>query len=407
MMVRSIGARGQQTFLQASTYGKDGRSVTRGSRNQMSRIWLPAAAFLCIVLAACSGYEPIDPQELLYDDLAERVGAERARGIAVPFEINDEIRQAMRGRAMPIGREKTRTSAILDFVFESLDLQYSLSPTRDAIGTYRARSGNCLSFVNLFVGMSREVHLNPFYVEVTDFQRWNYREGVVVSQGHIVAGMSVDGSLSTFDFLPYEAKAYRDFKPIDDLTAIAHFYNNIGAEALLEGNLVQAEQALTLAVELDPDFNKALNNLGVFYLRSGRADDAVQMFRGALERDPADVALMTNLARALQTQGHVQEATELLAQLDEVSQTSPFFFIYRGEMALADGDSAQALEFMREALRRDSEVPEVHVGLVKVYLALGEVDKARHHLERALRLDATNQEARRFAVMLQAKEVEN
>ncbi len=351
-------------------------------------------AFLCIGFAGCSGYEPINPQVLLYDEMAERVGPERAASVAVPFEINDEIRTAMRGRAMPIGREKTRTSAILDFVFESLDLQYSLSPTRDAIGTYRARSGNCLSFVNLFVGMSREVRLNPFYVEVTDFQRWNYRDGVVVSQGHIVAGMSVDGSLSTFDFLPYEAKAYR-------------FYNNIGAEALLEGNLEEAEQALRLAVDLDPDFGKALNNLGVFYLRSGRADDAIQMLRDALGRDPADVALMTNLARALQTKGETQEASELLAQLDEVSQTSPFFFIYRGEMALGDGDTATALEFMRRALRRDSEVPDVHVGLVKVYLALGEMGKARHHLERALRLDATNQEARRFAVMLQATGAED
>jgi len=344
---------------------------------------------------------------ILYDDLAERVGPERAKTIAVPFEINDEIRAALRGRAMPIGREKTRTSAILDFVFESLDLQYSLSPTRDAIGTYQARSGNCLSFVNLFVGMAREVHLNPFYVEVTDFQRWNYRDGVVVSQGHIVAGMSVDGNLSTFDFLPYQAKTYRDFEPIDDLTAIAHYYNNIGAEALLDDDLEKALDALTLAVDLDPDFNKALNNLGVYYLRTGRAGDAVSLFREALERDPADVALMTNLARALQTRGEVQQASELLAQLDEVGQTSPFFFIYRAEMALGDGDTAKALEYMRDALRRDSEVPEVHVGLVKVYLALGEMGKARHHLERALVLDATNQEARQFAVMLQTAGPEN
>lgn len=357
-------------------------------------------AFLLLAVAGCTAYEPIDPKVLLYDDLAERVGTERAKNIAVPFEINDDIRAAMRGRAMPIGREKTRTSAILDFVFDSLDLQYELSPTRDAIGTFQARSGNCLSFVNLFVGMSREVQLNPFYVEVTDFQRWNYRQGVVVSQGHIVAGMSVDGALSTFDFLPYQAKAYRDFKPIDDLTAIAHFYNNIGAEALLEDDLEKAEEALNVAVDLDPDFNKALNNLGVFYLRTGRSEEAVQLFRDALDRDPADVALMTNLARALQTKGQAQEASELLAQLDEVSQTSPFYFVYRGEMALGDGNAAKALDFMREGLRRDSEIPEVHVGLVKVYLALGEMDKARHHLERALRLDATNREARRFAAMM-------
>ena len=71
-----------------------------------------------------------------------------------------------------------------------------------------------IAVVNLFVGMAREVRLNPFYVEVTDFQRGSYRDGVVVSQGHIVAGMSVDGQLTTFDFLPYQAKAYRDFREL-------------------------------------------------------------------------------------------------------------------------------------------------------------------------------------------------
>jgi Tfp pilus assembly protein PilF len=40
------------------------------------------------------------------------------------------------------------------------------------------------------------------------------------------------------------------------------------------------------------------------------------------------------------------------------------------------------------------------VGFVKVYLAMGEMDKARHHLERALKLDATNQDALQLASML-------
>ena len=57
--------------------------------------------------------------------------------------------------------------------------------------------------------MAREQGLNPFYVEVTDYQKWNHREGMVVSQGHIVAGMYLDGELKTYDFLPYRPKAYR------------------------------------------------------------------------------------------------------------------------------------------------------------------------------------------------------
>ncbi len=56
---------------------------------------------------------------------------------------------------------------------------------------------------------------------------------------------------------------------------------------------------------------------------------------------------------------------------------------------------------MRKALRRDSENPEVHLGLVKVFLATGDLGRARHHLQRALQLDATHEEARRYAAMLE------
>ncbi len=48
----------------------------------------------------------------------------------------------------------------------------------------------------------------------------------------------------------------------------------------------------------------------------------------------------------------------------------------------------------------DSEVPEVHLGFVKFYLALGDVEKARYHLERALKLDSTNPDALGYAKLL-------
>ena len=49
----------------------------------------------------------------------------------------------------------------------------------------------------------------------------------------------------------------------------------------------------------------------------------------------------------------------------------------------------------------DSELPEVHLGLVRVYLATGKMREAKHHVERALRLDATHDEARKFAAMIE------
>jgi tetratricopeptide (TPR) repeat protein len=366
----------------------------------MARLILLSGVLL--VGLGCSQYEPFDSVGHLREQYSQRLGEETAGDIEVPYHLSAGIIEEIIGRLSPGGSERARTQAIVDFVFGvgGLDLQYQLTPTRSAEGTYYARQGNCLSFVNLFVGIARAQRLNPYYVEVVDQQRWNYKNGVVVSQGHIVAGLQLDGQMSTFDFLPYRPKSYRNFRPIDDLTATAHFYNNLGGEALLADDLERAETALGIATKLAPDFDKALNNLGVLYLRTDRIDQALEIYDKGLAVQPDNVAFLTNKARALQLLGRDNEALTVLNQVEDTKQTSPFFFVYRADLALANGDFEEAMRQLRKGLRTDSEVPEVHVGLVKVYLAMGETDKARHHVERALKLDATHREARGYAAML-------
>ncbi|MDX1502474.1 MAG: tetratricopeptide repeat protein [Thermoanaerobaculia bacterium] len=364
----------------------------------------PGLALLTAALAVavgCSAYEPFETLPDLERQIEARLGSERGGRVEIPFALSEQILTEAKPFLAPSGSERDRVEEVIDFIFSGLDLKYSLTPTRNAAETFAVREGNCLSFVNLFVGLARQKRLNPFYVEVQDYQRWNFKDGVVISRGHIVAGINIDGNLRTYDFLPYRPKSYRDFEPVDDITAIAHFYNNLGAEALIEGDEERAESHLEIAVGLAPDFEKAINNLGVLMLRQGRAEDAKAVIDRGLGLHPTSVPLMSNLARVEQTLGNMERAEELLSQLEEVNETNPFFFVYRGEIALSGGDTRAALEYMRRALRTDSEVPEVHVGLAKVYIALGEIPKAKHHLERALRLDATHDEARKYAAMLQ------
>ena len=362
---------------------------------------LAALALVALTLApSCTQYQPFDSAAHLRNLYRQSAAGEAADSIAVPFELDGEVRGLLEERYKPGPNELRRIEHVLDFIFRRVGLRYSLAPTRNAVETFRSREGNCLSFVNLFVGVARHQRLSPFYVEVTDYQRWNYREGLVVSRGHIVAGMYVKGELKTYDFLPYRPKAYKDFKPIDDLTAAAHYYNNLGAEALMEGGLDRALGLLTTAHQIAPDFVKAINNLGVAYARRGEVEKAVEIYRLGLEAEPRDVALLTNLARAYQQLGRLEEASVALSQIEGANTSNPYFYLYQGELALARGDLEAALEHMAEALRRDSEVPEVHLGLVKVYLEAGDFERARHHLSRALRLDATNPEALRYADLL-------
>ena len=368
------------------------------------RVRFPALRLLALgalVAASCSQYKPFDAAAFLREQYSLRLKPENLAGVVVPFQVDDEMRATLRKLRGPVtGGEDHKVTQLIGFVFDDLGLKYSLAPTRDAAETLRTRRGNCLSFVNLFVGLARDVGLNPFYVEVADYQTWNHRGGMVISQGHIVAGMYLAGKLETYDFLPYRPKAYRQFKPIDDLTAVAHFYNNLGAEALLDGNLPLAIRQLTVAHQIAPRFEKSLNNLGVCKARAGDYEGALALYREGLAADPANTMIMTNMSRAYQQLGRGDEAARLLAQVEESNTTNPFFFVYEGDMALARGDVQKALDYMVRALRLDSEVPEVHVGLAKVYLALGDLEKARHYLERALKLDANDREALRYARLL-------
>ncbi len=351
-------------------------------------------------LAGCSTYVPFAADEDLATRARSRVTERLAERIQVPYEISDAVRAEVGERINPAWSEKRRAEAVSDFIFGRLSLDYTLMPTRTAKETFDAREGNCLSFVNLFVGVAREHRLNPFYVEVQDYQRWSYSNGVVISRGHIVAGMYVDGELNTFDFLPYAPKSYRDFKPIDDLTAMAHYYNNLGAEELIDGTLDTALDQLEIATGLAPGFDKAINNLAVAYLRSGEDDAALQLLEEGLEGHPGNVPIMSNLARAYQQSGRKEQADVIFDELEKVNKTNPYFLIYRGEANLAEGDEQSALDYMKRAYQSDSRLPEVHVGLAKVYLALGRTKEAQHHVDRALEIDETNTEARRYQALL-------
>ena len=361
--------------------------------------WMLGA--LLVLAVGCSTYQPFDSNAHLRGQYRELVDGETAARLEVPFELGPELQAEVEERLRPLPDQRRRVDQVLEYIFGRIDLQYALAPTRNASGTYVAREGNCLSFVNLFVGVARSLNLSPFYVEVEDYQRWNLRDGMVVSQGHIVAGMYVKGELATYDFLPYRPKSYRNFKPIDDLTAAAHYYNNLGAEALMAGDLDRARELLELAVAIGPEFHKGINNLGVTLFRLGELDRALETYRRGLATDPENVPILTNIARVHQRRGEADKALEILSKIDGVQNTNPFFFVYKGELALANGDFPAALDAMREALSRDSEIPEVHLGLVKVYLAMGELGKVRHHIQRALRLDATHTEARAYAAMLE------
>ena len=366
---------------------------------------LLAPCVVILLLTGCAATNPpdyaADLRKLYTERLAASPGTDlRATDLTIPFALDTTVRSALEEELARPYREADRLAEVLDLVLRRWELSYASEPTRTAVETFHAREANCLSFVNLVVGIAREHDLDASYVEVEDVRRWSFRQGTVVSRGHVVVGVVVEGRLRLVDFLPDAPPEYRAYRVVDDLRAAAFFYNNLAGEALLAERDAEAVELAQKAVALAPELARAHSNLGVALARAGRLDEADASYSRGLTLDADDPVLLGNLAALHQRRGNAAEAETLLARLEALREAGPWVHLHRAEQALGRSDPGEALGWLTEALRRDTELPEVHLGLVRAYLALGELDRARHHLKRALRLDPGSLEGQRYAELL-------
>ena len=288
-------------------------------------------------------------------------------------------------RRMP-GGMRDKADAILDLIFDEEDglgFEYSSYPTRTAAGAFEARNGNCLSLVNLYLALARSAGLDAFPMEVEGFYSFSRRSGTVVRSTHVIGGLSVNGMLLTVDFLPDKPKAYRRIQPISDQRHGALVHNARAAEAMLEGRAAAAEVLFREALRLDPGNVEAWNNFGVLAKRAGDLETARQRYQRALGADPHFLPALNNLSLLERHTGNQRVADELAARALEEKYQSPYFLTQQAMHRARGGELEEARRLLLRARRIDREIPEIHLALGRVELARGHADRAEEHFAAA------------------------
>jgi hypothetical protein len=106
-------------------------------RLKRSLPWVALASALA--LAACSQYQPFDSVGFLRQQYTKEVGPQLAAKLTVPFELDEDVRAALESKLRPAPSELRKINQVLDFIFQQLDLRYSLTPTHDAVGTFHTQ----------------------------------------------------------------------------------------------------------------------------------------------------------------------------------------------------------------------------------------------------------------------------
>ncbi len=318
-------------------------------------------------------------------EVSPRIPTDRVSDVLVPFEPTAE----MVARAKKYTDGGTSAYARADLLVRAItaghqfDVQWVPVVTTVARETLANGHGNCLSMTSLFVGLARGIGLDAYYVDASDRVNEVGREDeLIVDNGHIAATVHTDRGWSLVDFTG-ELSDYRTFRVIDDIEALAHYYNNRGYErislASLENREVPWDEALAdfqLATYVLPEFSRAQNNLGVAYARQGDDIAAEVAYRVAVEADAEFAAPRHNMGNLSLRRDDPDRAVYWYTLAIKLQKNNPYAHYHLGLALDQVGDSEGSIKAFRRAIALKHDYAEPRNMLAAAYRRLGRMDEA-------------------------------
>ncbi|MCP3964373.1 MAG: tetratricopeptide repeat protein [bacterium] len=376
-----------------------GRRVSWLARPAVVVVPIAVVAFLATACAATA--RPVDSLQLLQQEIRDR-GLDPG-GVVLPYELTEDMRLWARDVAPPKLSNQQKLQRLAEALLdpESLRLEYAWGHTGTAAEVFEHRQANCLAFTNLFLGMAREVGVPVHFLSVKDVATYRKNEDLVVVSDHVAVGYGRRRELLVYDFSEQQSeKTPERLRRIPDLTAVAMFYSNRGAEVLQQGRAKEAIEWLETAVELDPELPNAWVNLGVSRRRIGDFGGAEQAYKRTLEIDPRILSAYQNLASLLYTMGRGQEARGYEETLRRSPSRNPYTFLALGDISFQNGRLTEARRFYRRASHLSSEA-ESYAALGEVAAARGDLRTARKMLRKARKRDLENERVARLAATIE------
>jgi len=322
----------------------------------------PALVVVLAVLGGSAGCatttrHAYTPSELRAE-IARRAPDVAPADVVVPYDIGEEGRARAIAIVGQLESTDAKVQALVAAMFDprQLGLRYADRVTGDAVETMRAHEGNCLALASVFVGLARAVGLESYYIDASmRVHETTYADdGMTVSAGHVTAMVVTPKGNVGLDFSRMGPFVW--YRTLDDIEAVAHFYNNRAYERIDDARARDAPvdwaaAALDFrrAVAVMPAFALAWSNLGMAEAALGRDDEAIGDYRRAILRDPRLVAPRNNLGTLLLRRGDVAGSLETLEAAVAIPSAGPHVLYNLALARLRAGDREGAVEALRLA----------------------------------------------------------
>lgn len=271
-----------------------------------------------------------------------------------------------------------------------LGFDYDESLTLTAIESFDARAGNCIGFANMMIALARRAGLKANYQEIIRQPEWASHEDTVLLIKHINVVIESTGYTYVVDISGVKINPNMTRRVIKDNYAKALYWNNIGAEALLDNDLPKAHAYLSKAIETETRFTDSWVNLGVVFGRNYQLDDAEMVLQRALEINRLDSSAMSNLYEVYLAQEDLESAEALQKKVDKYRNKNPYYLLKLSDEALIEARYEDSISLLKRAIRKQKNDHMLHFALAKTQYLSGEFAAAEGSLVRARELAPEN-----------------
>lgn len=285
-----------------------------------------------------------------------------------------------------------KQQAVWNLVWATTDpyvLRFDYRPelTLSPLETFERGTGNCLSYSTMFMMMARHLGLNAFYQEVEIPQQWSANNDTLLVSMHVnVAVEAPLGGSWVVDVSGRSDVRSRLQRRISDRVVLAQYYNNLGADALANGELGLAYAYITKAIQTESRLHYLWSNLGVVYSRNEQLSEATNAYLTALSLDSGSTMAANNLYLIYEKTGNVAAADELRKRVEKNRRKNPYYLAHLASVALEEGRLEESRQLAEKALEIQGNEYRFHYQLARTLVLEGKRSEAEASLQRALEL---------------------
>lgn len=311
------------------------------------------------------------------------------------FLLSNEMK-ALAGRLSKERDPRKKANKLLTQLFnaENINIGYNSGANVIAAQAFKNREANCLSLTIMAYAIAKEANLNVVFQTVKVPEYWVRNGQANMLTGHInLSVIQPKSSNSTIflqksvieiDFDPFVNKKSFPKQKIGKHTVLAMFYNNKGANAMINGDYITAYAYLKRSTQVDKSFSSAWGNLGILYRLNQQETVAKKSYRHAINLKQSNLTAMENLSVLLHREGKYDEAKRLDSYIMKKRANNPYYYALLGDEKFYQGAYRQAINHYRKAIKLNKNIHEFYFGLAKVYFMLDEIDKAENFIKKAM-----------------------